>query len=261
MLRKPARLPALAVDGQGNAGHRLDTEAIQDGPEDVVIVKGGAQIRMQLGLVGRDAVDDALVQICRPLPPVATAELDVVRVMDFREVIKAEGLLREGQSVAAPVVFDLEVAFFDIDVRRTVLSHRAQLHEMGFGALALNAKQEIQGADDVVMLGVDGVGAPLHRVGRRGLLGIVDDCVRLGIPQDTIGEAMIQQVADPKLHVEPGHLLPEPDPTLQGGDREQRLDAFLQLDLSLREVVDDRHIVARLRKMHSGRPTQIAVAS
>ena len=57
-------------------------------------------------------------------------EVDVVAVVDLGEVVKAVGLLWVGQCVGAPVVVDRDPALLDVDVRRPVLAHGAQLHQV-----------------------------------------------------------------------------------------------------------------------------------
>ena len=56
-------LPAPAVDRQRLAEHRLHDEAVQNGPEDRVVVEAGGEAVVESGLGGLLPVDDALVQI------------------------------------------------------------------------------------------------------------------------------------------------------------------------------------------------------
>ena len=98
--------------------------------------------------------------------------------MHFREVVERSGLLRVRQLVATAVVLDRDVPFFDVDVRRAVLPHRAQLDEVALRRELANRKEQVQRADDVVDLGEDGVLAVDHRVGGSPLLGEMDDRIR-----------------------------------------------------------------------------------
>jgi hypothetical protein len=87
---------------------------------------------MQRGLFGVNSVHNSLVQVCCAKSPDATYELDVVTVVHFGQVIEGAGLLRKLHDVFAPVVIDLDEAFFDVDVRSPVLAHRSQLDKVRF---------------------------------------------------------------------------------------------------------------------------------
>ena len=100
-VEEAAGLAALAVDGQRVADHGLDAEAVEDGAEVLVVVEPGDQPLVGGGLVGLDAVDDALVEVGRAQPPDPAGEVDVVRVVDLREVVERAGQLRERQRVLA----------------------------------------------------------------------------------------------------------------------------------------------------------------
>ena len=54
--------------------------------------------------------------------------MDVVRIMNFGQVIEAAGLLWKGQRVAPAVVRYGYETFLNVNVRRAILAHCAQLH-------------------------------------------------------------------------------------------------------------------------------------
>ena len=125
--------------------------------------------------VGHRSVNDALIQVGRGEIPDSAGEMNVVRVVDLAEVVPASWLLREGQEVLAAVVLYLDVALFDVYVGLAVLAHRAELHQVAVGHVLVYGEEHVQVADNVVVLGVDGMAPVDHGVGRRPLLGEVHD--------------------------------------------------------------------------------------
>ena len=261
-IQKAPRLPARAIDRQGQTCHGLDQKAVQHRTENMIIMERGPQLIRQLGLICIDAIDHALVQIRRPHAPNTAGEFDIMGIMHLREVIKAAGLFRVQHPVLAPVMLDLQPAFLDIDIRRAVFAHGAQLDQMGIGAMGLHGEHQIQIADDIVLLGHDRRRAVLHGIRRRGLFGVMHDGVRLGLAQQIINKAVISQIAD--FHADrltSLHFVPVLDPVMQGGNRQQRLDPVFKLPLALGEVVRDPDRVANGGEMHCGGPAKITVAA
>jgi hypothetical protein len=84
-------------------------------------------------LGGALPVDDALVEVGRSQTPDLAGEGDVVAVVHLGQVVEGPGLLREGEDVGPALVGDLDEALFDLDVRRAVLAHRAELDEVDVG--------------------------------------------------------------------------------------------------------------------------------
>jgi hypothetical protein len=72
--------------------------------------------------------------------------------VDLGEVIERAGLLGERERVFAAVVLDLDEALFDVDVRRAVFAHRAELDEVAIGLQLAHGEEQVQRADDVVHL-------------------------------------------------------------------------------------------------------------
>src|SRR5882672_11514438 len=57
-IEEAARLPALAVDGEGLSDGCLDAETIQDGAEDIVVVETIDERFIQRNFVGHGSVND-----------------------------------------------------------------------------------------------------------------------------------------------------------------------------------------------------------
>ncbi len=71
-------------------------------------------------------------------------------VVDFGEVVEGAGLFRIRHHVFAAVVFDGDVAFFDVDVGGAVFAHGAEFDEVTLRRVFADGKQKIERADDVV---------------------------------------------------------------------------------------------------------------
>jgi hypothetical protein len=225
----------------------LHAEAVQDGPEDLLVVEAVRQARVALGLRRNGAVDDALIQVGSAEAPDLAGEVDVVGVVDLREMVPATGLLRERQNVLAAVVFDLDVALFDVDVGLPVLAHRAELDEVTVRHVLVDREEHVEVADDVVVLRVDRVAPIDHRVGRSPLLGVVHDRVRLVAREDFGDELPVQQVAVLEPYRLAADLLPGLHALLRVGDRREALGPELVIYRPADEVVDDDDLVPRVR--------------
>ncbi len=195
-VEEAAGLAAGAVDGQRVADHRLQAEAVEDGAEQLVVVEAGDQPLVAVGLLGLDPVDDALVQVGRPQAPGAAGEVDVGRVGDLRAVVERARKLRIRERVLAALVLDLDVALLDVDVGLAVLAHRPQLHQVGVGDVVADREEDVEVADDVRVLGLGGALAGEHRVGRRGLLAVVDDRLGAGLGDHLFEEVAVLDRAD-----------------------------------------------------------------
>ena len=261
-VQVPAGLPALPVDGERVADHRLHAEAVQRGPEDVVVVEPREEPVVERRLLGLDAVDDALVEVRRPQPAHATREVDVVRVVHLRQVVVAARELREGEIVRPPVVVDLEVALFDVDVRRAVLAHRAELHQVTIGGERLDREEHVQRVHHVVRLGEDRVLAVLHGVRRRRHLAVVHDRVRAELLEHGLGHHPVTQVALGDTDLLAGHVLPSGDAFGKAReDRGERVGACLGVGAAAEVVVDDVDLVATVGEPHRGWPPEVAVTA
>ena len=249
----------LAVHGQRVADDRLDGEPVQHGAEHRVVVEPGRQPLVPLGLGGLLAVDHALVQVGGPQVPDPAGELDVVAVVHLGQVIERPRPLGEQHPVGPAVVLQVQPALLDVDVRRAVLAHRAQLDQVDVGVGLGDREQHVQVPDHVVLLGVHRVRPVDHRVRRGPLLGEVDHGLGLEVPDDVVGEQRVGQVTDVHADLLAGQLLPHRDPRLQRLDRHQGLDPELVVVVPADEVVGDRHLMAGLRQVQRCRPAQIPV--
>src|SRR5215213_180820 len=232
------RLGTVAVDCERVAYGRLHTEAVEDRSE-----------------------DDALVQVRGPQAPDLAGEVDVVGVVDLAEVVPASWLLREGQEVLAAVVLYLDVALFDVYVGLAVLAHRAELHQVAVWHVLVYGEEHVQVADNVVVLGVDGMPPVDHGVGSGPLLGEVHDGLGLVALHDLGDELPVKQVAELEPYDLRARLAPGPDPVLYLRDGGQARGAELVVDGPPDAVVHDDDLVADVRKMQGGRPATIPVAA
>src|SRR5215210_2519507 len=248
------RLGTVAVDRERMAYGRLHTEAVEDRSEDFLVVEAVYEAPVALGLLRNGPVDDALVQVRGPQAPDLAGEVDVVGVVDFAEVVPASWLLREGQEVLAAVVLYLDVALFDVYVGLAVLAHRAELHQVAVGHVLVYGEEHVQVADNVVVLGVDGMAPVDHRVGRRPLLGEVHDGLGMVALHDVGDELPVQEVAELEPEGLPANLAPRPNPVLYVRDRGQTRGAELVVDGPPDAVVHDHDLVADVGKVQRGRP-------
>ena len=162
--------------------------------------------------------------------------MDVVAVVDLRQVVHRAGGLRVEEGVLPAVVVDRQVALFDVDVGRPVLAHGAELDQVRLGADVADREQDIEVADDVVRLGVRRVPDVDHRIWRRRLLAVMDDRVGPDVADHRFDEAVVDQVADRQSDVESRDLVPRTDPLVEGRDGEEGPDPDLEFPLALGEV-------------------------
>ena len=76
------------VDGERVPADGLDNQPVQDRAKDGVVVEPGCQGGVQSRQVRFLAVHDPLVEIGGPHVPRPARELDVVAVVDFRQMVK-----------------------------------------------------------------------------------------------------------------------------------------------------------------------------
>jgi len=173
-VKEAACLPTLAVHSERVADRCLHTETVQRSAKDVVIVETVVKHGVHARLVGVGAVHNALVEVGGTEVPHFASELHVVRVVHLRQMIEGAGLLGVREGVGAAVVLDGDVAFFDVDVGGAVLAHGAKFDEVAVGGVLGNSVEDVEGANDVVVLGEDGALAVQHGVRRAALLAEVD---------------------------------------------------------------------------------------
>src|ERR1035438_789762 len=150
-------------------------------------------------------------------------------------------------------MLNLDISFLDIDVRRTVFTHRAELDQMTIGLEFLNREQHVQRSDNVVHLRKYGVLAIDHRIGRGALFGEMDHSVRLKVFKHRRQKVVIRYVANEQFDGLSRQFLPDADAIGQGLDGRQSLYAKLKIPLPPQKVVDDGDVVARSEERRVGK--------
>eukprot|EP00982_Pelagococcus_subviridis_P007804 30735-Pelagococcus_subviridis.AAC.10 len=260
-VEEPARLAALAVHRHRVPDRGLDAESVQRRAEDGVVVEAVDERRVHHRLLRRDAVHDALVQVRRAHLPRLRAEDHVRAVVALREVVERVALLRVRQCVRPTVVLHGEVPLFDVDVRRPVLAHRAELDEVAVRRELLDRVHEVDVAHDVVRLREDRLGAVHHGVGRGALLAKVHRGGGLELLERRAEELVVAHVADEELDVLPGDFLPLPHALVDAPDRGQGVEPEGVVHAAAAEVVDDAYLVAAVAEVKRGRPAAVPVAA
>src|SRR5579875_3426851 len=183
-IEETAFLFPLAIYGERNASHSLNAEPIERRAEDFVIVKTGNQLRMENCFVGFDAVNHALVQVCRAQFPDSTGEENIMAVMNFGKVIKRPRLFREGKHISSALVLDLNKTFLDVDVGRAIFTHGPQLYQMALWSVLAHGPQYVERAGNVIGLSEYGATLIHHGKRRRRLLTIMDNGFRPEIAEN-----------------------------------------------------------------------------
>src|SRR5271170_2402367 len=142
-IEEAAALAAFAVHGEGMSDDGFDAEAIEDGAENFVVIKTIDERFIERDFVGDGAVHHSLIQIGGAQTPDFAGEHDVVAVVHLGEVVERARLLGKGKNVFAAVVFDGDVAFFDVNVRRAILAHGAEFHKVAIGLQFAQSKKQI----------------------------------------------------------------------------------------------------------------------
>src|ERR1039458_3467613 len=110
---------------------------------------------------------------------------------------------------------------------------------MAIGAKFAQSEQQIQGPGNIVDLREDSVSAINHGVGRRSLLGKVDNRLWLKFLDGEGQRFVIDHVAHEEVDGVAGKSLPHLQSFRQRADRRQRLYAKLVVPLSARKAVED----------------------
>src|SRR5581483_8089607 len=155
-------------------------------------------------------------------------------------MVKRAGLPREWEDIAASVVLDRDVAFFDIDIRRSVFAHRSQLDQVAIRLEFLQREKQIESAHHIVNLSSDGMFAIDHREGRRALLSEMNHSLRLEILYESGHEFIICEVSRIEFDRTSRGLLPRAQTLGHGRNRRQGLHAEFVVPLAATEIIDDR---------------------
>src|SRR5436309_3157970 len=258
-VEEAARLPALAVDSERLADGCLHAETVEDGAEHVVIVEAIDQRFVERGFVRHRSVNHALIEVCGSNAPNLAGKHNVVAVVYFREVIKGPWLLREGNHILAAVMFDGDVAFFDVDVGRAVFAHGPQLDEMTIRQKLTDGKQDVQSPYNVIDLGENSMLAVNHRIGSGALLREVNYRLRFEGLECRNQKIVIGNIADEQLDGLTRSVLPDPDTVRQRTNRSQRLCAKFMVPKAPQKVINDGDRMAPLRQIESCGPTAVPV--
>src|ERR1700730_75245 len=254
-----ARLPALSIDGERKAHRSLHAESVERSTPDGVVVEPRLQLPVQSHLWRIPAVYHSLVEVGRAQAPDSAGEMDVVAVVHLAEVVEAAWELRIEDPVLATVVADVEVALFDVYVARSILAHRPQLDQVTFRDDLGHCEQEIEVADDVILLGHRGVLPINHGERSAPLLGEMNDSVRPVPPEQVHQGLAIANIKSLPLDGPSSHLFPLAYPTWHGSDSGQAMRASLPVPFASTEVVDSHHFMTAAGEMEAHRPPQIPI--
>mmetsp|Transcript_5088 Transcript_5088/g.19679 ORF Transcript_5088/g.19679 Transcript_5088/m.19679 type:complete len:519 (+) Transcript_5088:15-1571(+) len=260
-VQETAGLATLTVHGHRVTDGRLDAEAVERGTEDGVVVEAVHQVRVHVGFIRGETVDDALVQVGGANAPRLGAEQHVRGVVALGQVIERTTLLRVRQRVGAAVVGDGDVTFFDVDIRGAVFAHRAELDAVAFRGEFLDGVQHVDGTHDVVRLREHGAGAVHHGVRRGALLTEVNARRRRKLFESGAQEFVVADVADEEVDVAAADFLPLAHALVDTLDRRQRVETELVVHRTTAQVVDDGDRVAALGQVQRRRPAAVAVAA
>ena len=219
------------------------------------------EVRIQVRLGGGKSVDRPLHQVSDPDAVDADIEPEQVGIEHLGGVVERACRAGEQELVLAPLVLDLDPALLNVDVRRAVLAHGAELDDVAVGGVVHDTPDGVEGRIEVVAQRQASGRLRTHRIGGRRLLGIVHDGFRLHRREDFVHGAGIGAVGDHDPHRLAGAFLKDARPLLQGRRREQRPGIRFHRHGAPQVVVDDRHIMAEAGKHHGRGPAEIAIAS
>src|ERR1700691_1510144 len=145
-VQEAASLAAFSVHGKRMPHGGLRTEAVQHRAENFVVVEPVDQRFVESRFVRDRAVYNSLVPVGGAQLPGATTKHDVVAVVYLREMVERAGLLRVREYVLAAVVLDLDISLFDVNIRRSIFAHRAELDEMAIMMELAEREEQVERA-------------------------------------------------------------------------------------------------------------------
>ena len=155
----------------------------------------------------------------------------------------------------------IDPAFFDIDVRRAVFSHGAQLHDVGLRAEGPDGKYQVGRDIEVVVEGQQGGFAVEHGIRRGGLFGIVDDSVgRKGLKK-AFDKGPVGEIADKREDFTTADIMPGGNTPCQIGNFAERRHVLFAAQGPPQVVVGHRDFMTAGGEMHGRGPSEIAVAT
>ena len=125
----------------------------------------------------------------------------------------------------------------------------------------LNRVEDVQRADDVVILGKHRVFAVDHRGRGRALFSEMHHRIRQKVMQRMAERIEIRSVAMIHLDRFAGQLLPAFDTLVQCLNGNKAVKAVLQVEMPPRLVIEYRNLITLLRQVKGLGPSEIAIAA
>ena len=156
-------------------------------------------------------------------------------------------------------MFDVEPAFLDIDIGRAVFAHRPEFDDVAVRGMLLDRPDDIEGRAEIIVEGARRFFVSQHRIGRRGLFGIMDDGLGLKLLDEAGKPGKIRAIADLDANRRIGDRAPDFGALGQVRIRHQGFGVEIARRISAEIIIEDRDVVALMGKRHGGRPAEIAV--
>ena len=125
----------------------------------------------------------------------------------------------------------------------------------------VDGEEDVQVADDVVVLGVDGVAAIYHGIRSGALLGEMHYGLWLVTLYYLRDELPVKEVAELNPYLLPGDFFPCPNTLLEVGDGGEARRGELVVDGAAHEVVYYDDLVTVVREMQGGGSSAISVST
>ena len=176
-------------------------------------------------------------------------------------MVEGAGGLGVQKGMFAAFMFNLEVAFLDVDVGGAVDAHGAELDDVALEIVLLDGVHQVGGGDEVVGDGEHGLPVAPHGVGRGGLLGVMHHGFGGEVPENRAEEGVVADVAGVHIDAAAADGLPQCGPLMQVGDREEGLAVELGAGPAPKIIVHHGHLEALPGQAHGRGPTQITVTA
>src|ERR1700733_6089839 len=242
-VEESARLATLPIDSKWVLDRGLHAKTVQSRPEDFVIVETIDQCRIQFSLIRNGAIDHALIQVGSANAPDLAAKVNIVAVMNLRQVIERSRLLRKRQHIFASIVLDADESFFDVDVRSAVFTHCPQFDQMAVGLEFLDREQNVQCSNHIVNLAENCMPTVDHRVWRRPLLSKMDHGLGRKLAHNARQKLIVQNVANKAFDRLTRNSLPCAESLGESPNRRQSLRTQFVIPGTALKTIDDCHVM------------------
>ena len=148
----------------------------------------------------------------------------------------------------------MDKALLNVNIRRAVFAHRAELDQPALGNDASDCPQDVQGARDVIHLSERRAIVVNHGVRSGRLFAVVHNCVGPEFIHHSFHDSIIPEVPDKQFDFFAGDLFPCLYAIVQRANGDQRLDVQLHFPSPLRKIVDHGECVPATRQIHRCRP-------